>query len=201
MKMDAARAACPFVKLQDDPANTSDYSCGVTRSFGGTNTSANKLVALPPQFQPAPLAGGSGVRFQFRFRIPGEQFCLVRPPQTSPTLYLNWTNAPSVTISSVNVQSGTSNMQGAGGSTLTLYPNPNRGDQLFLSLSNVAATTRTIAVELFDLTGKRAIMRTIPVNEGMLNTVLPLNGELAKGIYLVQVTEGTNRYTERLVVQ
>ena len=244
MKMDAARAACPFVKLQDDPANTSDYSCGVTRSFGGTNTSANMLVALPPQFQPAPLAGGSGVRFQFRFRIPGEQFCLVRPPQTSPTLYLNWTNAPaleatktyevevrvskdqgatwcvdganpacdpdpvtawgktcSVTISSVNVQSGTSNMQGAGGSTLTLYPNPNRGDQLFLSLSNVAATTRTIAVELFDLTGKRAIMRTIPVNEGMLNTVLPLNGELAKGIYLVQVTEGTNRYTERLVVQ
>ena len=96
MKMDAARAACPFVKLQDDPANTSDYSCGVTRSFGGTNTSANKLVALPPQFQPAPLAGGSGVRFQFRFRIPGEQFCLVRPPQTSPTLYLNWTNAPAL---------------------------------------------------------------------------------------------------------
>ena len=244
MKLDAARAACPFVKLQDDPANTSDYSCGVIRSFGGTNTSANKLVALPPQFQPAPLAGGTGVRFQFRFRIPGEQFCLVRPPQTSPTLYLNWTNAPaleatktyevevrvskdqgatwcvdgaspacdpnpvttwgktcSVTISSVNAQSGTSNMQGAGGSTLTLYPNPNQGDQLFLSLTNVAATTRTIAVELFDLTGKRAIMRTIPVNEGMVNTVLPLNGELAKGIYLVQVTEGTNRYTERLVVQ
>jgi len=244
MMLDAARAACPLVKLQDDPANTNDYSCGVTRSFGGTNTSANKLVALPPQFQPAPLAGGTGVRFQFRFRIPGEQFCLVRPAQSSPTLYLNWTNAPaleasktyevevrvskdqgatwcvdgaipacdpnpvtawgktcSVTISSVNAQGGTSNMQGAGNSSFTLYPNPNRGDQLFLSLTNVAATTKTIAVELFDLTGKRAIMRTIPVNEGVVNTVLPLNGELAKGIYLVQVTEGSNRYTERLVVQ
>ena len=92
-------------------------------------------------------------------------------------------------------------MSSSADGSLTLYPNPNQGDQLFLSLTNVAATTRTIAVELFDLTGKRAIMRTIPVNEGMVNTVLPLNGELAKGIYLVQVTEGTNRYTERLVVQ
>ena len=36
-------AACPLVSLQDDPANTSDYSCGVTRNFGGPNSSANKI--------------------------------------------------------------------------------------------------------------------------------------------------------------
>lgn len=73
--MDAARAACPLVWLQDDNTNTSDYSCGVTRTFGGTNTNANKIVAKPPQFEPPPLAGGTGVRFQFRFRTPGESVC------------------------------------------------------------------------------------------------------------------------------
>ena len=53
--------------------------------------SANKIVAKPPQFQPAPLAGGTSLRYQFRFRIEGEQVCIVRPPQTSPTMFLNWT--------------------------------------------------------------------------------------------------------------
>ncbi|MEZ5480594.1 MAG: putative metal-binding motif-containing protein, partial [Thiolinea sp.] len=93
VKLDATRAACPLVNLQDDPANTSDYSCGVTRNFGGPNNSANKIVADPPQFSPAPLSGGSGLRYQFRFRIPGENLCIVRPPQTSPTLHLNWSAA------------------------------------------------------------------------------------------------------------
>jgi len=87
MKIDAARASCPLTNLQDDPANPSDFSCGVTRTWGGTNTNQNKLVARPPQFTPS--ASGP-VRFQFRFRIPGENICIVRPPQSSPTLYLNW---------------------------------------------------------------------------------------------------------------
>ena len=94
MKMDATRAACPLVKLQDDPADPGDYSCGVTRTFGGPSTGANKITALPPQFAPAPFGGGTGVRFQFRFRIPGEGVCIVRPPQTSAVLYMNWIDGP-----------------------------------------------------------------------------------------------------------
>jgi hypothetical protein len=90
MMIDPVAATCPQVWLQDDPANPSDYSCGVTRNFGGPNGGANKLTAKPPQFQPAPLAGGTGVRYQFRFRLPAENVCIVRPAQTSPTLYLNW---------------------------------------------------------------------------------------------------------------
>lgn len=88
-KMDAALAACPQVKLQNDPSNTSDYSCGVTRSFGGANRAANRLVAAPPQFVPA--VASSSVRYQFRFRS-GVQ-CVVRPPQTSPAIYLNWSGS------------------------------------------------------------------------------------------------------------
>jgi hypothetical protein len=93
MMIDPVAASCPQVWLQDDPANPSDFSCGVTRNFGGPNSNAIRITAKPPQFQPAPLAGGTGVRYQFRFRIPGEGVCIVRPPQTSPTLNMNWSAA------------------------------------------------------------------------------------------------------------
>ncbi|HNU55961.1 MAG TPA: hypothetical protein PKN30_05160, partial [Flavobacteriales bacterium] len=52
-KIDAALAACPRVKLQDNPANTSDYSCGVSRNFGGPSSPANRIYANPPQ--PVPV--------------------------------------------------------------------------------------------------------------------------------------------------
>ncbi|HRF81678.1 MAG TPA: hypothetical protein PL070_16495, partial [Flavobacteriales bacterium] len=41
-KIDPVLAACPRVKLQDDPANTNDFSCGVIRNFGGVGNAANR---------------------------------------------------------------------------------------------------------------------------------------------------------------
>jgi hypothetical protein len=247
MKIDPVAASCPMIWLQDDPANPSDYSCGVTRNFGGPNGGANKLTAKPPQFQPAPLAGGTGVRYQFRFRIPAEGVCIVRPPQTSPTLYLNWSAAsgpqleasktyevevrasndqgatwcvdsPSpacdpnpvtnwgrtcdVTISGVvNMDEETSSIAVQGDGGLTMYPNPNRGDQLFVSITELAPEVTTVSVDIYDLTGKRVIARTIAVQDGYLNTTMDLNGDLAGGMYMVNITAGDKAFTERLVIQ
>jgi hypothetical protein len=39
------------------------------------------------------------------------------------------------------------------------------------------------------------------VNDGMISTVLDLNGDLAAGMYLVNITAGETLYTERLVIQ
>ncbi|MCB0769392.1 MAG: T9SS type A sorting domain-containing protein, partial [Flavobacteriales bacterium] len=114
MMIDPARAACPLTNLQNDPAFGSSFSCGVTRNFGGSNSNANRVVANPPQFQPAPLAGGTGLRYQFRFRN-GER-CIVLPPRTSPTLYLNWNASvapPLVASETYNVDVRVSKDQGA----------------------------------------------------------------------------------------
>jgi hypothetical protein len=62
---------------------------------------------------------------------------------------------------------------------LTMYPNPNRGDQLYINLSAVDADVNTVSVDIYDLTGKRISARTIAVQDGFLNTVLDLNGEIA----------------------
>ena len=82
-----------------------------------------------------------------------------------------------------------------------MYPNPNRGDQLFVSVGSVEPGVGTVSVDIYDLTGKKVSARTIAVQDGMVNTALELNGELANGIYMVSVTAGSKAYTERLVIQ
>ncbi|MBK6371435.1 MAG: T9SS type A sorting domain-containing protein [Flavobacteriales bacterium] len=84
---------------------------------------------------------------------------------------------------------------------LTMYPNPNRGDQLYINLSAVDADVNTVSVDIYDLTGKRISARTIAVQDGFLNSVLDLNGEIASGLYMVNITAGDKTYTERLVIQ
>jgi hypothetical protein len=59
----------------------------------------------------------------------------------------------------------------------------------------------TVSVDLFDVFGKRVAARTIPVQDGFVNTMLELNGELANGLYMVSITAGADSYTERLVIQ
>jgi len=56
-------------------------------------------------------------------------------------------------------------------------------------------------VDIFDLFGKRVSARTIAVTDGNINTTLDLNGDLAAGMYLVNITAGETVYTERLVIQ
>ncbi|MBL7938887.1 MAG: T9SS type A sorting domain-containing protein [Flavobacteriales bacterium] len=249
-KIDAALAFCPAVSLQDDPADA-DYSCNVTRVFGGVNSSANRIVAKPP-YGPAMTPPAPNVRYQFRFRIPGElgqpYGCITRPMQTSPTLYMNWTTGQKLKCSAtyeVDVRvsrdggatwctdsptpvcngggyqawgkictvtitpnafcqaltGGNNNLALEGNGGLTMYPNPNRGDQLFINLSTVETEVNTVSVDIFDLSGKKVTTRAIPVQDGTINTALDLNGSLAGGMYLVNITAGTKVYTERLVIQ
>ncbi len=87
------------------------------------------------------------------------------------------------------------------GSTLHLYPNPNRGDQVVLNIDEVKEGVNTVSVDIYDTFGKRVSARTIAVQDGFINTVLELNGELAAGMYLVNITAGDAQYTERLVIQ
>ncbi|MBK8500687.1 MAG: T9SS type A sorting domain-containing protein [Flavobacteriales bacterium] len=84
---------------------------------------------------------------------------------------------------------------------LSLYPNPNRGDQLMINLSAIEEGVSTVSIEMHDLFGKRVSASTIAVNDGFLSTTLELNGTIAAGMYQVTITTGERIYSERLVIQ
>jgi hypothetical protein len=101
----------------------------------------------------------------------------------------------------VNLAPETSSIATQGDGGLTMYPNPNRGDQLFISITELAPEVMTVNVDIYDLTGKRVIARTIAVQDGFLNTTMDLNGDLAGGMYMVNIVAGDKAFTERLVIQ
>jgi hypothetical protein len=82
---------------------------------------------------------------------------------------------------------------------LAMFPNPNNGDQFTLSLSAVEEGVQTVSVDIFDLSGARVVAKVIPVNDGMIYQQMALS-ELASGVYMVNITAGSKRYTERLVI-
>ncbi len=83
----------------------------------------------------------------------------------------------------------------------TLWPNPNDGTVVNLSLTEFDAALNTVTMDVTDIYGKLVTTRTIPVQDGYLNTAMELGNELAPGLYLVNLTAGEHRYTERLVIQ
>ncbi|MFN6115136.1 MAG: PKD domain-containing protein, partial [Flavobacteriales bacterium] len=78
--IDPVRAACPFTKLVDIPGNA-NFSCGVTRTWGGSSLS--KVVAK---------AVDGATQYQFRWNN-SELAAPVIRTTTTPVLQLNWTPA------------------------------------------------------------------------------------------------------------
>ena len=208
----SAPPACPETHLIDD-VNNANFSCGVTRSFGGSD----KVYAQP-------LAGATNYRF--RFENVGEGY-LRNIAGTSSARVLNWVTNPlmdgstydvtvqasfdggstycpfgdvcQVTIS--NPPSAGTRVEQANDGQLAMWPNPNRGDQLYLTISELPDEEMTVNVDIYDLFGKRVAARTLTAQGGMLNTVMSLDGQLAAGMYMVNITAGDQLFTERLIIE
>ncbi|MBK9758845.1 MAG: T9SS type A sorting domain-containing protein [Flavobacteriales bacterium] len=82
-----------------------------------------------------------------------------------------------------------------------MYPNPNRGDQLFLNMYDFSTEVNTVTMDMFDIFGKRVMTRTFAVADGEMNQVVDLGSEFAAGLYMVNITAGETVKTERLVIE
>jgi len=217
-KIDPVRAACPLTKLNDIP-DQQYLSCNQTRNWGPGNWVHARQVSGANRYQfrfriPAegfsrsiiantyflqlnwgtlPLQPGKTYNVDVRVSKDGGATWCTSGPQ--------WGDNCTLTIGN-GAQDDEQNL-GLGNTTngsLAMWPNPNRGDQLWIDLNGIEAGVETVAVDIFDLTGKQIVARIIPTQGDRLNTVLNLNGDLATGMYLVNITAGDKRYTERLVI-
>jgi len=216
---DEVLANCPPTKLFDVPGSPQFFSCGVTRAFN--NQSSNRLYARP-------VTGANKYKFTI---TSAELATPIVKEVSVYYLTLGWTSGPVMVSGQtyeVTVQASVNNgatycavgetclvtinnnvTSGVGqnmainstGATLNMWPNPNNGAELNVTLSGVAEKMNTVSLDIFDLSGKRIITRTLGVQDGFVNQVVDLNGEISTGMYLVKVTVGEQVYTERLVIQ
>ncbi|MEZ4756819.1 MAG: T9SS type A sorting domain-containing protein [Flavobacteriales bacterium] len=219
LEINPALAACPQTNLMDIPGNA-NFSCGVVRNWGA----GNYVYARP-------VSGANRYQFRFRLPAEGFQVVRTTttyfvqlnwptlPLQVGDTYDVDvrvskdggatwcstsdpWGNICQLTIGGGNVNAM---MADAGAAArkgeLSLFPNPTRGDLVNLTMTDLADGVNTVNVDIFDLYGKRVMARTIAVADAGVNTVLDLNGSLAAGMYLVNITAGDAVTTERLVVQ
>lgn len=204
--------ACPLTQLIDNP-NSANYSCGVTRQFNA----GQKVYCYP-------VAGAD--RYRWRFEQDGGGFVRVIT-STNPGLVLGWITNPLVpgTTYNVTVQAsfdnggsycpfGTSCQvfiiagplaeqrmadMAASSMTFTMFPNPNRDGLVHLAFGAFDADVDVLQLEVIDLFGKRVFASQLVANSS--NTMPVDLGQLASGVYVVNVTDGTRSFTQRLVMQ
>ncbi len=213
-KLDPVAAQCPVTKLMDIPGNQF-LSCGQTRTFEpGSYVHAR------------PVSGAT--QYQFRFRQPAEGYEKIRT-NSSYFTELWWPVNPLVAgsqydvdvramkngvwcpwgeVCTLNIGTNPGAQEGVSqtlmsneGAELNMWPNPNRGDQLYLSLDALPEEVLTVTVDMFDMFGKRIMARTIATQDGFINTVISLDGDIAAGMYMVNIIAGDKTYTQRLVIQ
>ncbi|MBK9146303.1 MAG: proprotein convertase P-domain-containing protein [Flavobacteriales bacterium] len=223
--VNSTEAQCPRTKLMDLPGSQF-LSCGQMRNVGVNE----RVHARPVRRMNANCNWQNANRYQFRFRIPAEFVTIVKTSpvgqywvntaglQCNKTYEVDvrasfdngstWCHASDpygdICMLTTNCAFG---MAEEGGSTtasearVAMYPNPNRGDQLFVSMSSVEEGVESINVDIYDAFGKRVAQRTLAVSDGFINIVLDLNGKLAAGLYLVNITAGDAISTVRLVIE
>ncbi|MBK9540447.1 MAG: lamin tail domain-containing protein [Flavobacteriales bacterium] len=213
-RMRVGQPPCATTKLVDD-INNPNYSCGVTRTFGGSQyISAISVLGVN--------------RYQFRFeRVGGGYIRTIASPNTNLTLA--WNTLPLVAGNTYNV---TVRVSYDGGSTycpygasctvaivappvaqgraleaeeelqqvsMQLFPNPNRDGLVTVRMDVLKADIELVSLDVTDLFGKRVHAEQLPVS-GTLNSTLDLSG-LASGVYVVTLTAGSEQWNQRLVIQ
>ncbi|MBK9147303.1 MAG: T9SS type A sorting domain-containing protein [Flavobacteriales bacterium] len=225
--LNSAGAQCPRTKLMDLPGNQY-LSCGQNRAIGNNvyvhakpvrrmNNNCNWVNANRYQFRfriPSEnitivktsatgqywvntngLTCGKTYEVDVRASFDnGATWCHSSDPYGDICLL-------TTTCSFGMAEESSSSAAGQSERSVGLYPNPNNGDQLFVSLSNVEEGVESINVDIYDSFGKRVAQRTIGVQDGLVNTTIDLNGELAGGMYMVSIAAGSAIHTERLVIQ
>ncbi|MBK7556406.1 MAG: T9SS type A sorting domain-containing protein [Flavobacteriales bacterium] len=83
---------------------------------------------------------------------------------------------------------------------LLLYPNPTNGDNLRIGLSGVDPELTTVSLDITDLFGKRVMSSTLPINDGEVDAVLSLTGDLSSGLYIATITAGGATFNQRFVL-
>ncbi|MBK9286530.1 MAG: T9SS type A sorting domain-containing protein [Flavobacteriales bacterium] len=208
----------------------STFSCGATRTFGGSSKIwATPVVGAFPYDANGngsyADAGDQQFAYHFRFTGPG---AYVRDIYTATYICpLAWTTNPLLAGNTYQVQvetqvagvwrgfcGTTCNLtiaagpgQGAGRmdaavteENIQLWPNPVRDGIVNLRIDGIVDADQRISVDIYDAFGKKVVAQQYANSGSLFNTVLNLDGGMAAGLYMVNITINDRTSLKRLTV-
>ncbi len=196
-------------------APTYGHSCNESRAFNTTNSF---IYATP-------VVGAT--EYQFRITIPSENYdqTFIR---STYILQLKWNAAVAPPLVNgytynvqVNVKVGTlysgfcgdvctitidnsanrpeASVEHANG-TAILWPNPVRESQVNLSIDGMKDADQQITVDIQDIYGKQVFAKEFGNSGERFSTILDLPGDIASGVYMVNITVNGERSVQRLSI-
>jgi len=154
----------------------------------------------------------SGKTYQVAVRaFKNGAWCVDNGNPTGTAPFVAWGDVCALTIDNTPANSGNQNMAAEqtplldpaldhATPQLLVYPNPNRGEQLFITLGGLKDASEPATLDLFDVSGRPVLTRTMPLRDGA-STLLDLEGNLSPGTYLLVITVDGQRISERIVVE
>lgn len=80
----------------------------------------------------------------------------------------------------------------------SIYPNPSNGSMIALNFTDL--TSNQVQVRIMDAMGREVFNTTYGV-DGSLNQIITFNQALAAGVYMVEMMDGSNLVSERMIVK
>ncbi len=195
-----------------DDTSLPSHSCGVTKTFGGSD----KIYAQP-------VVGA--VQYRFRFENTGEGYLrtVLRPNYICPLSWVTlplqngstydvkvevlyngqWSGycGPTCTVTILNPPTNGQQRDAVVTTTtgMQVWPNPVRDGVVNLRLEGLGEGTQRISLEVYDLSGQRVIARDVENSGSVFNTVLDMDG-FAGGVYLIHLNVDGVMHQQRVSV-
>ncbi|MFT4986046.1 MAG: hypothetical protein ACI81Y_001454 [Glaciecola sp.] len=84
---------------------------------------------------------------------------------------------------------------------VTIYPNPNNGDQVYLDFVNFNEIDSDVIVSIIDMYGKQIHMEQFTSSANDSKRVITFDQDLSAGMYFINLTVNDRVLTQKLVVQ
>jgi hypothetical protein len=142
---------------------------------------------------PAGVRTASEVMFRFRFES--------KPYESDPYLVAPTRTSNNFFIDRINISNFKVGVEGVvkGDKAVSIVPNPTTG-AAYLHL-NESLLGNEGQIKVYDITGKLVFTTEFNVNNINREIEIPVEALSAKGVYMVNVTSGSQKVVEKLIVQ
>lgn len=207
-------ASVGAIGYNDDPYCTGDNVATVVQvgTPGGTYSAVPAGLSIDANTGAIDLSGSTGGTYLITYAIPPHGGC---PEFSNSTTFILFTvgepcdDGNAVTVNDVitedcicagDIIDGVEDLTGKE-IGLLLYPNPNRTGRFIMHVEGLDGGLAAAEVRMLDAVGRQVYAVPVRAVAGMVHEEIVLPGDLAQGIYLVELVAGDQRVVGRLVIE